>query len=55
MEIINGGITSPKGFLASGVHCGIKKYKKDLAVIYSEVPCDAAGVFTTNKVKSAPV
>lgn len=55
MEIINGGITSPKGFLASGVHCGIKKYKKDLAIIYSEVPCDTAAVFTTNKVKAAPV
>lgn len=50
-----GGVTAPKGFLAAGVHCGIKKYKKDLAVIYSEVLATAAGVFTTNKVKAAPV
>jgi len=52
---IKGGICSPKGYKASGIHCGIKKAKKDLAVIYSEVPASAAGVFTTNKVKAAPV
>ncbi|MHA1669159.1 MAG: bifunctional ornithine acetyltransferase/N-acetylglutamate synthase [Promethearchaeota archaeon] len=52
---INGGITSPKGFLATGSHIGIKEEKKDLAIIYSEVPAKAVGVFTTNIVKAAPV
>lgn len=50
-----GGVTSPEGFLAFGVHCGVKKYKKDLAVVFSKEPALAAGVFTTNKVKAAPV
>ncbi|MBL7155961.1 MAG: bifunctional glutamate N-acetyltransferase/amino-acid acetyltransferase ArgJ [Candidatus Omnitrophica bacterium] len=45
----------PKGFLASGTHCGIKRFKKDLALIYSKVGCKAAGVFTKNKVKAAPL
>jgi glutamate N-acetyltransferase/amino-acid N-acetyltransferase len=54
-EIADGGVTSPQGFLATGVKAYIKKDKKDLAVIYSEVPAAAAGVFTTNKVKAAPL
>lgn len=45
----------PKGFLASGTHCGIKRFKKDLALIYSKAGCKAAGVFTKNKVKAAPL
>ena len=45
----------PKGFLASGVHCGIKRFKKDLALIYSKTGCKAVGVFTKNKVKAAPL
>lgn len=49
------GITAPKGFKAFGIHCGIKKAKKDLALIYSELPATAAGVFTKNKVVAAPV
>lgn len=49
------GITAPKGFKSAGIHCGIKKSKKDLALIYSELPATAAGVFTTNKVLAAPV
>lgn len=49
------GITAPKGFKAAGIHCGIKRYKKDLALIVSEVPAIAAGVFTLNKVQAAPV
>ena len=52
---INGGITSPKGFHATGNHIGIKENKKDLAIVYSEVPANASGVFTTNVVKAAPV
>lgn len=56
-KFINGGITSPQGFIASGVHCGLKKNKnkKDLALIYSEIPCNAAAVYTTNVVKGAPI
>jgi len=45
----------PKGFLASGVHCGIKKFKKDLALIYSKAGAKAVGLFTKNKVKAAPL
>ena len=56
MKKINGGVTAPKGFSAMGVHAGIKKgQKKDMAMIYSSVPCIAAGTFTTNQVKAAPV
>ncbi|MFH1593110.1 MAG: bifunctional glutamate N-acetyltransferase/amino-acid acetyltransferase ArgJ [Candidatus Omnitrophota bacterium] len=47
--------TLPKGFLASGIHCGIKRFKKDLALIYSKSGCKAVGVFTKNKVKAAPL
>lgn len=54
---LNKGITSPKGFKAAGVHCGLKKnpLKKDLAIIYSEVQATACGVYTQNKVKGAPL
>ena len=55
MNIIAGGITAAKGFKAAGIHAGIKKQKKDMALIYSEVPCKSAGTFTTNIVKAAPV
>lgn len=57
MKILKGSVTAPKGFLASGVHSGLKKNKEklDLALIYSEVSCQAAGVFTRNKVKANPV
>ena len=52
---IEGGVTSPIGFKAAGVFAGIRKKKKDMALIFSEVPCKAAGTFTTNIVKAAPV
>ena len=57
IKYINGGVTAPNGFLASGIHCGLKKsnLKKDLALIYSEVPAAAAGMYTKNKVKGAPI
>jgi glutamate N-acetyltransferase/amino-acid N-acetyltransferase len=57
MKIISGGITAPKGFLASGVFCGLKKNKnkKDMALIYSESECNVAAVYTTNKVKGEPI
>jgi glutamate N-acetyltransferase/amino-acid N-acetyltransferase len=50
-----GGVTLPRGFQASGVHCGIKKSRPDLALIVSEKQAAAAGVFTSNLVKAAPV
>ena len=53
---INGGVTAPKGFLASGLNVGIKNQtKKDMAMVFSSTPCAAAGVFTSNLVKAAPV
>jgi len=53
---IEGGVTAPRGFRAGGVAAGIKKNgNKDLAVLVSDVPANAAGVFTTNKVKAAPL
>lgn len=58
MKYIDGGVCAPKGFLASGVHCGIRsknKDKKDLALIVSEEMCTAAAVYTQNKVKGAPI
>ncbi len=52
MNIIEGGVTAPKGFYAAGTACGLKKNgKKDLAVVSSEDIAVAAGVFTTNTVK----
>lgn len=54
----HGGVTSPQGFLASGVAAGIKngsKDKKDVGILYSEVPAAAAGVYTTNAVQAAPL
>lgn len=50
-----GSVTSAKGFEASGVHCGLKKKNKDLALIVSQVPAVSAGVYTTNKAAAAPV
>ena len=48
-------IASPKGFKATGIHCGLKHKKKDLALLFSEVPASVAGVFTTNAIKAAPL
>ncbi|MBR4979501.1 MAG: bifunctional ornithine acetyltransferase/N-acetylglutamate synthase, partial [Clostridia bacterium] len=54
---INGGVCAAKGFTASGIHCGIRKNKekKDLSLIFSEVPASASAVYTTNLVKGAPL
>lgn len=52
---IKGGVTAAKGFQAAGIHCGIKKNKKDLALVVSDVPSSAAGVFTKNRFQAAPV
>ena len=55
MKTIDGGVTAPKGFQAAGLCAGIKKDKKDMAMILSEAPCTSAGVFTRNLVQAAPV
>ena len=57
MKIISGGVCAAKGFTANGIHCGIRhnRTKRDIALIYSEVPATAAAVYTTNLVKGAPL
>ena len=57
MKFIDGGVTAAKGFIASGIHCGIRKNqtKKDLAMIKSDNLCSAAAVYTQNKVYGAPI
>ena len=55
MNIIEGGVTSAQGFRAAGICAGIKKDRKDMAMLYSEVPCTLAGTFTSNLVKASPV
>jgi glutamate N-acetyltransferase/amino-acid N-acetyltransferase len=57
MKYIEGGVCAAKGFSAAGIHCGVRpnKSKNDLAIIYREGLCSAAGLFTTNQVKAAPV
>lgn len=56
-EYMENGICTPIGFLASGLHCGVRKnrLKKDLSLIYSETMCHAASTYTQNKVKGAPI
>ena len=56
MNIVEGGVTAAKGFEAAGVEAAIKyQNRKDMAMVYSVEPCTAAGVFTSNVVKAAPV
>ena len=57
MKEITGGVCAPQGFKAAGVHCGIRKNKskRDLALIVSDRRAAAAGVYTRNKVKGAPI
>ena len=66
MKVINGGVCAAKGFKASGIYCGIKKpaidnqnpnkpHKNDLGLILSDTLCSTAAVYTTNKVKGAPI
>ena len=64
-KIIEGSITAPQGFVASGVFCDIKRLgtgkgsqkgqKRDLGLILSKVPAAVAGLYTTNQVCAAPV
>ena len=56
MKQVKGGVTAAKGFEAASTAAGIKyKDRTDMALVYSQVPCVAAGTFTTNVVKAAPV
>lgn len=57
MKIIDGGVCAAKGFKAGAIRCGIRKSqtKKDLAMILSDCECSAAAVYTTNRVKAAPI
>ena len=56
MKIIESGVTAAIGFEAAGVEAAIKyQNRKDMAMVYSRMPCKAAGVFTSNVVKAAPV
>ncbi len=54
-RIIDGGITAPQGFLAAGIHAGIKKKKRDVSLIISEIPAVAAGSFTQSLTRAACV
>ena len=64
MKFIDGGICAARGFKASGTYCGIKKpandnpnikHKNDICLYASDVLCNAAAVYTQNKVKGAPI
>jgi glutamate N-acetyltransferase / amino-acid N-acetyltransferase len=55
VEIIDGGVTTPHGFKAAGVHSGVKYRSLDLGLLYSEVPATACVGYTSNNVKAAPV
>ncbi len=55
IKVISGGVTAAMGFSAAGVHAGFKKARKDLALLVSDRPASAAGVFTSNKAAAAPV
>jgi len=55
IEGATGGVTSPKGFMATGAHVGVKRKRKDLALVWSEVPAHIAASFTTNIMKGAPI
>lgn len=52
---IPGGVTAAEGFTAAGIHCGLKKSRKDLALLYSDRPAIAAGTFTTSIAAAPPV
>ena len=55
-KVVPGGVVAAKGFLAAGCETGIRhSHRKDMGLVYSEAPCVAAGTFTSNVVKAAPV
>ncbi|MGE6259175.1 bifunctional ornithine acetyltransferase/N-acetylglutamate synthase [Heyndrickxia sporothermodurans] len=55
IQVIEGGISSPIGFLAGGLHCGIKRKRYDLGWIYSDVPATVGAVYTTNLFQAPPI
>ena len=55
IQEIHGGVTAPLGFRANGTRCGIKRKGKDLAIIYSDVPALARGLWTSNRVQAAHI
>jgi glutamate N-acetyltransferase / amino-acid N-acetyltransferase len=55
LQECEGGVTAAKGFIAGGLYCGIRKVKKDIAIVKSMIPAVTAGVFTLNKVTAAPL
>ena len=57
IKVVSGGVTAPKGFKAGSVHCGLKRSIKnhDIGIIFSEQPCKAAALFTTNQIVAAPI
>ncbi len=55
IEINGGNVTSPEGFKANGINCGIRKIKKDLAILISDVSAVSAAVYTTNQFQAAPI
>ncbi|MBO9129761.1 bifunctional glutamate N-acetyltransferase/amino-acid acetyltransferase ArgJ [Bacillus sp. 165] len=55
IKLASGSIVTPKGFSAAGVHAGLRKVKKDMGVIFCEVPASCAAVYTLNQVQAAPI
>ncbi|HDP96153.1 MAG TPA: bifunctional ornithine acetyltransferase/N-acetylglutamate synthase [Euryarchaeota archaeon] len=55
VSLIDGGVTAPNGFSSSGIHCGVKHRRKDLALLFSSSECSAAALYTTNRAKAAPL
>ncbi len=55
MTKFKGGVTSPRDFRASSLHCGIKRMRRDLVLLVSNLPAVCCGVFTQNRVKAAPI
>ncbi|GAA0602934.1 bifunctional ornithine acetyltransferase/N-acetylglutamate synthase [Virgibacillus siamensis] len=55
LVIMKEGVTAPKGFHAGGLHCGMRRKRKDLAWLYSEAPANAAAMYTTNLFQAAPL
>src|SRR5690606_14956852 len=52
---VPGGVCAPQGFKAAGVHGGLKRRRRDLALVVSDEPAAAAATYTTNRVQAAPI
>lgn len=55
ITVENGTIATPLGFYADGKHCGLKRKKKDIGIIFSETPAESAAVYTMNQMQAAPI